>query len=320
MCESIENGVTTINDMYFMTEEIIKATKKCGIDCVSTVTLLDSDGKEGGERRKQNFINFVKTHPNEKITLGVHGLYTNSPKYLKECVELAKKLKINLLHMHFCENKSEVETIKKVYNVKHPSDVLKKYFKGFKLVLGHCVILDDQDFKTLNQLKASIVHNPVSNFRLGCGFADLVKMQKHKINITLGTDGQGSGSNLSILNSARLACLMPKAINNDPTVVTAYEALQMATINGAKALGLEKSKGSIEVGKDADLVIFNFKHTQLFPINDLISDIIYNANGEDTETVIIKGKTVYKNKKFANINIKGLIEKCKDIKNNILKK
>jgi 5-methylthioadenosine/S-adenosylhomocysteine deaminase len=209
MVEELKNGVTTVNDMYFETDQIIKAAHACGIDGVYSTTLMnpgDSSDPQTeilAQKRIDNLIKLFKDYPNEHKSICIHGLYTTTPEYCMKCAQLAKELKCNLIHMHFCEYDEEYKAIQKNHNVVHPSECLIKYFKGFDLVLAHCVELDEQAFKDISELKASVAINPISNFRLGCGFADIKKMREHSINISLGTDGQGSGSNLSIMQSAR---------------------------------------------------------------------------------------------------------------------
>jgi 5-methylthioadenosine/S-adenosylhomocysteine deaminase len=320
MLESIESGVTTINDMYFETEQIINAAEKAKINAVLGITLMDINGEKAGNKRIKNFGKLIEEFPNANISTLIHGLYTNSPKYLEKALAFGKKHNKNLVHMHFCENSDEVKTICEAYDVKHPGEVLEKYFKGLKLVLAHCVKIDSYTMKTLAKMNANVVHNPISNLRLGCGFADLKTMQEMNINICLGTDGQGSGSNMGILESMRLACLLPKGVNEDPTIITAYDALKMGTINGAKALGLEERKGSIDIGKDADLVFLNLEGTKTYPINDVVSDIVYNATESNIETVIINGKIVLKNKVHVKVNKKELLAKCAKLANDIKKR
>ncbi|MDR2829144.1 MAG: amidohydrolase family protein, partial [Mycoplasmataceae bacterium] len=176
MIESIENGVTTINDMYFKTEHIIKAVNKSSINAVLGMTLMDVDGEVAGNARIDNFNKLLKDFPKQNVSTLIHGLYTNSPKYLQKALAFGKKNNKMLCHMHFCENTDEVKTICKNYNVKHPGQVLEQYFKGFKLVLAHCVKIDDYTMSVLKKMNASVVHNPISNLRLGCGFADLKTM------------------------------------------------------------------------------------------------------------------------------------------------
>jgi 5-methylthioadenosine/S-adenosylhomocysteine deaminase len=255
MVEALRCGTTLLNDMYFETDAILEAADFTGIDVIESITLMDIDGN--GKKRLENFVDFCKKYPKTKKSVCIHGFYTASKKYVQECIETADKMNVDLFHIHFCENADEVKTIKSKQNVKNPSDVLVECFDvtKHKIILAHCVKLTNTDMLNIKKLGASISHNPVSNLRLGCGIANVKKMREHGITVGIGTDGQGSCSKLSVLENAKFASLLQKGVNEDPTLLTAYEVLQMATIDGAKALHLEKEKGSISVGKDADLVI-----------------------------------------------------------------
>jgi 5-methylthioadenosine/S-adenosylhomocysteine deaminase len=218
---------------------------------------MDIDGKKRGIERLKKFVEFCKKYPRIKKAVAIHGLYTASGKYIEECVLLAEKMGVNLFHIHFCEYDGEVGMIKAKHKVRHPSEVLMKYFDGLKhnLILAHCVKLDEVDFLNLKKLGAAVSHNPVSNLKLGCGIANITKMKKKGITVGIGTDGQGSCGPLSVLENAKFASLLQKGIQEDPTILTGYEALKLATLDGAKALRLEKTKGSISIGKDADVVL-----------------------------------------------------------------
>jgi len=316
--ESLYSGVTLLNDMYYNVDTYIPAIEKTGIDFVETITVTDVDGKEKGKNRIENFKKFCKKYPNIKKSASIHGFYVASTGYIKEFIKVAKEMKIDLFHVHWCENDEEVKTICKNHNVKDPSEVLLKVFDktNVKLVLAHCVSMSNKNIEALKKLNASVATNPVSNMRLGCGFCDLTKMKKNKINIALGTDGDGSGSNGSILWNASTACLIQKGLYKDPTLFPSYEGLKMATINGAKALGLEKTKGSLEIGKDADLVIWNLNDSKTNPINDVVSDILYNGSETNVEYVFVKGKCVInkgKHFKFKQEDVNKKLEFLKSI-------
>lgn len=137
-------------------------------------------------------------------------------------------------------------------------------------------------------------------------------MLKEGVNVSIGTDGQGSGSNLDLFESMKFTALLQKGINEDPVTMPAYEVLKMATINGAKALGLEKKIGSIEEGKQADLIILNLDTVVTKPVNDLISDIVYNVKGNNVETTMVNGKILMENKKL-KIKENDIYDKCKKI-------
>lgn len=298
--EMIQTGTTTINDMYFMSESIIQAALDTQIRLQTTRTLTSVAGEEDGKKKLEEFKQLLEKYrdKDEKITFnaGIHGLYTSSRKYVDECVKFAREKNLPI-HIHFCENTQEVKDIKKSYG-ENPVEVLKKDFKGMKMILAHCVKLTEEEIRELSKLNISVSHCPVSNLKLGCGVANITEMLKQGINVTLGTDGQGSGSNLDLFETMKYTALLQKGTHEDPKVLSAYEVLKMATINGAKALGMEDQIGTIEEGKIADIIILNLDTVVARPINDLCSDIVYNVKGNNVETTIINGKILMENRKL----------------------
>ncbi|MBP3255344.1 MAG: amidohydrolase [Clostridia bacterium] len=313
--EMIETGCTTMNDMYFMTDDIIKAALDTGIRLQTTRTQAEHEDGKGQEKRISELKDIIEKYNNkyENITLnmGIHGLYTINTDYIRECMKIAKKENLNI-HMHFCENSKEIEDIKNIYG-KLPIEVLEEEFNTNKVLLAHCVKLSNEEIERIAKMgNVSIVHCPVSNLKLGCGVANISKMLNNGINVALGTDGQGSGSSLDMFEEMKFAALLQKGINEDAMLIPAYEVLKMATINGAKALDLESEIGSIDIGKKADIIILNLENIVLQPINDVVSDIVYNAKGTNVETTIINGKILMENKKI-NINTKEITKNCKAI-------
>lgn len=291
--EMIKTGTTTINDQYFFAENIIEAAKEKNVRIELTRVLMDIDGD--GDKRIKELKDLIEMHnkKDDKITIsvGIHGLYTCSPQYIEKCVSIAKEHNLTI-HMHFCENEKEVEDIKRMYKVKYPGQVLEKYFGGTNTILAHCVELTKQDMKIIKDMNMSVAHCPVSNLRLACGIAKIEEMRKMGTNITIGTDGQGSGSNLDMFESMKFAALMQKGQFKDACAMPAYEVLKMATINGAKALNKAGEIGSIEVGKKADMILIDLDTPVTSPINDIFADIVYNVKGYNVITTIIDGKIV----------------------------
>lgn len=291
--EMISTGTTTIVDMYFMQENIIKAAEETGVRIELTRTLMDANGQ--GEERMQELEELLQKyqdkHENITINVGAHALYTCSEKYLEKSVKLAQKYGANF-QMHFCENSQEVIDIKKAYNVENPSEVLEKYLGNTNTILAHAVKLNNTDIEKMKKLNISIAHCPVSNLKLGCGIARINDLLNAGINITLGTDGQGSGSNLDLFEVMKFTALLQKGINEEPKQMPAYEVIKMATINGAKALNKENEIGSIKEGKKADIIIINPQDIVVQPINDIFAAIVYNVKGHNVETTIINGNIV----------------------------
>lgn len=313
--EMIKTGTTTINDMYFMTDDIIKAMEETGIRLQTTRTLMNISGEQDGENRLEELEELINKYNNkdEELTfnIGIHGLYTSNTEYIDKCIQLAKKTGLPV-HMHFCENNKEVEDIKKLHN-KEAIQLLKEKFTNVKTILAHCVKLSNQDIEKIKNMDISISHCPVSNLKLGCGIANIHAMIKNGINVSLGTDGQGSGSNLDLFETMKYTALLQKGVNENPKLLPAYEVLKMATINGAKALGLENKIGSIEEGKVADIIIVDINDVTTKPVNNLIAEIVYNVKGNNVITSIIDGKILMEDRKLINIKEKEIYEKCEKI-------
>ena len=318
--EMVSTGTTCFNDHYFMTELTRKAVEECGIRAILTRVLMDSDGEDALNKRIEEFKKLYETRNKENdlitYTVSPHGLYTCSKKCLEKARELAVQYNLPV-HVHFLESIEEIEDIKN----KHGEEsvrVLKKYFEDVHTILAHGVKLMDEDIEILKQMDTGIAHNPLSNLRLGCKIADITKYLRNGINVALGTDGQGSGNNLDMFEVMRTACLLQGGIHENEDRITSKEAIKMATINGAKLLGLENKIGSIENGKDADLILINIApildNITKIPNNDVISNLVYNTSGRDVDTTIVKGEVLMENRKMKTINVEQVVEKFKEWK------
>lgn len=316
--EMISTGTTCANDQYFMAEETRKAAEELNMRVAISRVLLDTDGKDFDEKI-QEFRDLYETRNKENdlitYTIDPHGFYTCTPSALEKIRELALEYKLPI-HVHFMESIDEVESIKKLHGMKG-SQVLKKYFGDMHTILAHGVKLDDEDIEILKTLDCGIAHNPVSNLRLGCKIADTTKYLKNGINVALGTDGQGSGNNLDMFEAMRTACLIQGGIHENEERITSRDAIKMATINGAKLLGLDDKIGSIEEGKNADIILVDISQkldniTKL-PNNDLISNLVYNTSGRDVDTTIIKGKILMENREIKNVDLNKIISNVENI-------
>lgn len=310
--EIIKTGTTTVNDMYFMTAQIIEAALKSGIRLQTTRTLMGYEEKD--EKRIKELEELIEKYKQDTVSfnVGIHGLYTSNEKYVKKCIGFAKEKNLPI-HMHFCENEQEREDIKKDYNVQSPVEVINRDFYETHNILAHSVKLDTEDIKQLKKTNSYISHCPISNLKLGCGVAKIQEMLKSNICVSLGTDGQGSGSNLDMFETMKFTALLQKGINESPEVLPAYEVLKMATINGAKALRLDKEIGSIEVGKKADIIMLDLDGILTQPVNNIFAEIVYNAKGTNVEMTMINGNIVMECGKIDTIQEKEIIYKCNDI-------
>lgn len=319
--EQLLNGITTFNDMYFKEDIIYNIANKYNINSFHCKGVMDVGGDEQGKNTLKDSAELAKKIPFDNYFFGIHGLYTSSEKYLNSIKSIYEKNKYPI-HMHFCEDESEVEIIKQKHNVKTPGEALTKYFSKVTkpIVLAHGVFLTDEDIKIIKKMKnVSIVHCPISNARLGCGIIELKKLLDNGINVCIGTDGPGSSGNINVLDQLRFSILTQFISNKDSLILTPYDYLKMATINGAKALGIENKTGTIKVGKDADITFFHFRYLDSFPINDPIAAIVHNGT-HDIQTVISQGKIVVDNNKCLLMsNTDKLIEKIKDLQKRLFK-
>ena len=256
--EMISTGTTFANDQYFMTEDTIKAANdtKMRLQVTRTVNDVGELGKQRLEELEKLILEYNGKYENITLNIGIHGLYTTGRETLEKLIKLAEKYSLPV-HMHFCENAQEALDIKKEYNVQRPVDVLKKYFTRTHNILAHVVKVSDEEIDEMSKMDISVAHCPVSNLRLGCGIAKIQQMHDKEVNVTLGTDGQESGSNLDMFETMKFAGLLQKGVFENSANMESYEILKMATINGAKALNMEKSLGSIEEGKIADIIILD---------------------------------------------------------------
>lgn len=313
--EMISTGTTCVNDHYFFSKTIREALEKTKLRAVITRVLMDSDGKEASEKRIDEFKELYETRcaEDELITYTVspHSLYTCSDEVLKKARELAIEYDLPI-HIHFLESIDEIQDIKNKHG-REAIDVLKEYFDGIHTILAHGVKLNNRDLEILKTMDCGIVHNPISNMRLGCKIADVTKYLNQGINVSLGTDGQGSGNNLDMFETMKIAGLIQGGIHENEERISAKDVIKMATINGAKILGMEDKIGSIEKGKKADLIIIDISKSldniKMIPNNDVISNLVYNTDGRNVVTTIVNGNILMENRKLNNINIEEVLRK-----------
>ena len=310
--EMIKTGTTCANDMYFNCPGILKALKETNFRCLFTRCLSDIDHKN-----KKKIEEFVKLYEDNKdselikFAVAPHALYTCSEDYLTRCSKLATELNIPV-HIHYCENRAEIEGILENNNKSPLSVLIDTGLINNKLILAHATFIDDDSLEYFKGKDITFVHNPVSNLNLGCGIADMVKYRNY-VNVALGTDGQGSGNNLNMLYHMSFVDLLQKGKYEDPTVFSSYDVLKMATINGAKALGMEREVGSIKVGKKADIIILDLNDTLTAPGTDIITNVVHNAYN-NVDMTMINGNILMKDKKIClDINEEKLINKIKEV-------
>ena len=187
------------------------------------------------------------------------------------------------------------------------------------VVLAHGIYISDSDLEILKHIKGGISHNPISNCKLSSGICDVTKLRKNGINVGIGTDGIGSTTTLDMFEEMKTAAYLQKINTMEPTSINAYDILKMATIEGAKVLGLDNQIGTIEVGKKADLIFIKTDKIHLCPENDICTNIVYSANGADVDSVMIDGKMIMQNRKMRNINEREAMKQVKRIARRLCK-
>ncbi|MCJ7699955.1 MAG: amidohydrolase family protein [Anaerolineales bacterium] len=191
---------------------------------------------------------------------------------------------------HASENQAEVDDVREQYG-KRPIELLQSYnLLDRGTILAHCVKLLDHEIALLSESKTSVAHCPESNLKLGSGIARIADMIEAGVNICIGTDGAASNNDLDLLGEIRTAALLQKGYYENPEVLTTMQAMEMATINGAKAYGLYENLGTLEPGKRADIVIIDFDKSHLTPCHDIYAHLVYSVNKADVDTVLIDGK------------------------------
>ena len=304
IAELIKSGVTGFLDMYFFADETIKAAVEAGVRVNIARGLTDEEeGKEVQLNETRRL--FKEYHYRDgmvKIFAGPHAPYTCSPRYLEKVIKLSKELDIGI-HIHLSETKKEVDDSIQKWGktpIKHVYDL--GLFER-PTIAAHCVHLNDEDIQILAESKVSVAYNPTSNLKLASGFAPVEKMLKAGVNVALGTDGASSNNNLNMFEEMHLASIVNKALNYDAVSVPAETVIKMATINGAKALGVQDELGSLEVGKKADIILIDLRKPHLVPLHNPLSAICYTAQSSDVHTVIVDGKILMENYELKTIDM-----------------
>ena len=315
LSEMIKSGVTTFNDMYFFPDATAEAVKELGVRSNIGLVVLDFPTNYATDPEDYLLKGFEfrdKWRNEELITTSIapHAPYSVSDEAFTLINTYSEELSINI-HTHLHETQWEIEDSIEKYGITPVQRLNNLGIIGPSLMAVHCVHLNDQDMATLAKNKASIVHNPSSNMKLGSGIADIAKMLKQNLNISLGTDSSASNNRLDIMEEMRLAALLIKGSTKSPESFSANEAIKMATINGAKALGLESIIGSIEKNKKADLVAIDLNSIENQPIYNPLTTLVYSSSRSDVSYVWIDGEIKLKDKKLVKIDEEIIIQLAK---------
>ncbi|MBS4027234.1 MAG: 5'-deoxyadenosine deaminase [Ignavibacteriales bacterium] len=324
IAELIRGGTTTILDMGSISheEEIIRAIGESGLRAYVGKAMMDrndlfpklkesrSDALNSTRKLAEEFHNSF----NERVKYAAAPRFvlSCSEKLLRDVGELVASFDGMLMHTHASENKHEIATVRQMYGKENIEVLNALGLLSEKSVLAHCIHLNEKEISLLKKTKANVAHCPSSNLKLASGIANIPKYLNNGINVSLGADGAPCNNNLNQFQEMKLAALIQKPLHGS-TSMPAEQVFELATINGAKALSLEKEIGSLEVGKKADLVLLNLNNVWNGSANfsSYYSNIVYSATSENVDSVMIDGKWILRNREFATLDEEKIVDNGK---------
>ncbi|HJZ68501.1 MAG TPA: amidohydrolase [Blastocatellia bacterium] len=321
--EMILGGTTTYVDMYYFEDAIADETARAGMRAVLGETLIDfpaPDNKtwEAGMAYVDKFAAKWKGHSLITPAIAPHSAYTVSTDHLKQAHSFSQRVGVPLV-IHVAEDPAEVKTIKERYGASPVAYLERIGLLDERVIAAHMVWPTSDDIKTLAKRSVGVAHCPQSNMKLAAGTAPVPQMLKAGVAVGLGTDGAASNNDLNLWEEIDTAAKLHKLISMDTTVVNAREALEMATIRGARAIHQEKDIGSLEAGKRADLIIVGMDSVHQTPLYSVYSQLVYATKASDVETVIINGRVVMENRRVTTIDERSVRTKATEYRDRIRK-
>ncbi|OGT38165.1 MAG: N-ethylammeline chlorohydrolase [Gammaproteobacteria bacterium RIFCSPHIGHO2_12_FULL_38_14] len=316
IAEMIRGGTICFNDMYFFLDATAKAALDAGIRAHIGMTIIDvpTAWAKTTEEYFEKSLEFYHAYKNNDWitpTLAPHSTYTVSLENLMKVKTLADQyqLKVNL---HLQEAPSEMQHALKHYNSRPLKRLHQIGMVNPDLIAIHMTQLDEDDLQLLKETKPNVVHCPESNMKLVSGACPTAKLMASGVNVALGTDGAASNNDLDMFGEMRSAAFLGKVTANDPKAVSASEVLNMATINGAKALGIDHLTGSLKKGKSADFIAVHLEQIETQPLYHVISQIVYAASRYQVTDVWVGGKQLLKDRKLLTLDEKELLKKAEN--------
>jgi 5-methylthioadenosine/S-adenosylhomocysteine deaminase len=319
LAESIRFGVISYTDMYYHLPRIAEAVIESGAKANITNPLLCLDmdkfdfEKDRGVIENRKVLSQFKGKGDGRLILdaGIHAEYTSGPQAWQKCAAFAAENNLRL-QIHISETEHEHEACIKKYG-KTPTAILHENgVFSRKVTAAHCCWISDDDMDILAANGATVAHCPVSNLKLSAGLARVTKMRERGVNVALGTDGVCSNNNHDLFEEIKTAALLQKYITKDPTALPAYEAIKLATVNGAIGQGRENETGKIAPGYDADMIMLNLDAPHLSPLNEPCSVVAYSARGGDVCLTMVQGKILYENGEFKTLDLEKILDEVEN--------
>jgi len=316
--EMIKAGVTCALDMYRFMDRCADAAEETGIRVVLAPYVADKPGYEYFENLADNERLIRSRHGGANgrvnVWVGLEHLVYCSENAFRKAREFADKYGVGI-HTHGEESLEMYQQISKEYG-KRPIEVFRDYgILGPKTVLAHCVWLSPVEIEILARTGTSVAHCPTSNMKLASGVAPIPELIGKNVNVGLGSDGVKENNRLDLIQEMKMASLLQKVHHLDATLLPADQVLRMATVNGAKDLGMEKQIGSLTTGKKADIILLNLNKPHLTPVlrgefSNVIPHIVFAAQGSDVETVLVDGRIVMENRILRTVNEEEVMERA----------
>lgn len=306
MAEMIRSGTTTVNDMYFFHSAVARAGIECGMRTVVGCTIIDfptayaQTPDEHLQKALDERAQFLG-EPLIDFTLAPHAPYTVSDDTFRKTLQAAEQYNLSI-HCHIQETQGEVDRALAENGLRPLARLEKLGVLSSRLIAAHMVACNEDDIALAAKSGLSVAHNPASNMKLASGIAPIAAFLSAGINVGLGTDGAASNNTLDMLAEMRMAALLAKVGTLDPTAVPAAVALEMATLNGAKALHMQDKIGSLVAGKDADIIAIDLHAVETQPVFDVISHLVYAAAREQVSDVWIAGERLLKSRQLTRQN------------------
>ncbi|MBN2063015.1 MAG: amidohydrolase [Deltaproteobacteria bacterium] len=313
--EMILSGTTTFCDMYLFEDEVAKAAKSSGMRCIVGEVLYDFDSPNYGSTENgliytESLIDRWKDDSLVSIAVEPHSPFTCSPSLLSAANDLALKYKAPLI-THLAETETEINVVRERYGRRPVGHLDSLGILGPHLIADHCVHLNDAEIDLFAEKGVKVVHNPESNMKLASGIAPIPAMLQRGLTVGIGTDGCASNNNLDLFGEMDTAAKLHKIGSMDTTVMDALTVVRMATIEGAKALGIDDTVGSIEEGKKADIIVVDCNKPHLTPMYNPFSHLVYAARGEDVAYSIIDGRLVMDRRRLLVMDVDAVISEAR---------
>lgn len=310
--EMILSGTTTFCDMYLFEDKVAQAARKTGMRALVGEVLYDFPSPHYGPVEKglqftESLIEEWKGDPLVRIAVEPHAIYTCSPQLLQRCADLAERHGVPLI-MHLSETQTEVDQCLGQYGCRPVAHLERLGLLGSSLIADHCVALDAGDMDLLARYDVQVVHNPESNMKLASGIAPVPQLLAMGVNVALGTDGCASNNDLDLFGEMDSCAKLHKVAQRDPTALPAPATLQMATRNGARALGLGGRLGELTPGSLADVIVVDFRKPHLTPVFDPVSHLVYAARGSDVRHSIIHGRLVMEDRRIQTFDMNEVMD------------